>query len=74
MASNYFGANAEAASKMVSDSLKEIVSSWSPGLYRWVSDNTIPLDLCSSKFDGGNATLISKTSLWAISNWVSFMN
>lgn len=66
MASNYFGVNAEAASKVVSDSLKEMVLGWSPGLYRWVSDNTIPMDLCTSKFDGGNANLIFKTSLWAI--------
>ena len=66
MASNFFGVNTEAASKVVSDSLKEMVSGWSTGLYRWVSDNTIPMDLCTSKFDGDNANLIFKTSLWAI--------
>ena len=66
MASNSFGVNTEAASKVVSDSLKEMVSGWSPGLYRWVSDNTIPMDLCTSKFDGGNANPVFKTRLRAI--------
>lgn len=66
MASNSFGVNTEAASKVVSDSLKEMVSGWSPGLYRWVSDNTIPMDLCSSKFDGGNANLVFIRRLRAI--------
>ena len=66
MASSYFGVNNEAASKVVSDSLKEMVSGWSPGLYRWVSDNTIPMDLCASKFDGGNTNLVFKTRLRAI--------
>ncbi|KAK2574255.1 Nitric oxide synthase, partial [Acropora cervicornis] len=59
MASNYFGVNTEAASKVVSDSLKEMVSGWSPGLYRWVSDNTIPMDLCTNLSKAYNKTVCS---------------
>lgn len=59
MASNCFGVNTEAASKVVSDSLKEMVSGWSPGLYRWVSDNTIPMDLCTNLSKAYNKAVCS---------------
>ncbi|KAK2574222.1 Nitric oxide synthase [Acropora cervicornis] len=59
MAANCFGVNTEAASKVVSDSLKEMVSGWSPGLYRWVSDNTIPMDLCTNLSKAYNKTVCS---------------
>ena len=41
--------NDEAASKVASESLKKMVTGWSPGLYRWVNDRRLPKDLFSSK-------------------------
>lgn len=42
-----FGVNDEAASKVVSTSLKNMSTSWSPGVYRWVEERRKPWDLCS---------------------------
>ena len=42
--------NDEAANKVISESLKNMVTGWSPGLYRCVEDRSKPTDLCSSKF------------------------
>ena len=44
--------NDEAASKVVSESLKKMVTGWSPGLYRWVNERRSPNDLFSSKSVG----------------------
>ena len=41
--------NDEAASKVASESLKKMVTGWSPGLFRWVKDRRSPKDLFSSK-------------------------
>ena len=45
-----FGVDDEAASKVVSASLKNMSTGWSPGLYRWVEERKKPSDLCSSKY------------------------
>lgn len=45
-----FGVNDEAASKVVSTSLKNMSTSWSPGVYRWVEERRKPWDLCSCEF------------------------
>ena len=40
----------EVASKVVSTSLENMSTSWSPGLYRWVEERRKPWDLCSCEF------------------------
>lgn len=42
--------NDEAASKVVSTSLKNMSTSWSPGVYRWVGERRKTWDLCSCEF------------------------
>jgi len=42
--------NDEVASKVVSASLKNMSTSWSPSLYRWVEERRKPSDLYSCEF------------------------
>ncbi|XP_068736413.1 nitric oxide synthase 1-like isoform X2 [Montipora capricornis] len=56
-----FGVNDEAASKVVSESLKKMVTGWSPGLYRWVNERRSPNDLFSNLSKVYNKTVCPAT-------------
>lgn len=52
-----FGVNDEAANKVINESLKNMVTEWSPGLYRCVEDRSKPMDLCSNLSKAYNKTV-----------------
>ncbi|KAL9981801.1 hypothetical protein ACROYT_G010554 [Oculina patagonica] len=52
-----FGVNDEVVSKVVSASLKNMSTGWSPGLYRWVEERKKPWDLCSNLSKTYNKTV-----------------